>query len=210
MRRNSDGSSSSCDNEEDTCGEEMMKRERLDSSSSFSEDELGTPGGASTKRQRADDSLSSSEEIEDEKDNESVKRQRQNDSHSSCEDIEDESGRAKQAQINVGKRQQSRWDSMFTRLIAFKEKHGHCLVPNRFEKDRSLGAWVSTQRRHYKVMMSKDFDHTSTPLTTERIQKLNDVGFAWASSDPRHTPWDVRFNELRAYREQFGRSTQRP
>ena len=103
---------------------------------------------------------------------------------------------------------QHRWENMFDRLLAFKAKHGHCLVPNRYDEDRSLGAWVSTQRRHYKAIESGHHHHDSTPLTEERVTKLRDIGFVWATSDPRHTPWNVRFEELRAYRERFGKWTQ--
>lgn len=99
---------------------------------------------------------------------------------------------------------QHRWDNMFERLVHFKEKHGHCLVPNRYDADKSLGAWVSTQRRHYKTMNSGKNDVT-TPLTAERAQRLQDIGFVWATSDPRHTPWEVRFGQLREYQEKFGK-----
>jgi hypothetical protein len=100
---------------------------------------------------------------------------------------------------------QHRWDNMFERLLAFKAKHGHCLVPNRYDEDRSLGAWVSTQRRHYKAIESGNPNQDSTPLTEERVSKLREIGFVWATSDPRHTPWNVRFDELQAYREKFGK-----
>lgn len=43
---------------------------------------------------------------------------------------------------------QAKWEHMFDRLVDFKEKNGHCLVPNRYSQDTSLGAWVSTQRRY--------------------------------------------------------------
>lgn len=108
---------------------------------------------------------------------------------------------------------QHRWDNMFSRLAAFKERHGHCLVPNRYEGDRSLGAWVSTQRRHYKTKSASaggdnpdsGASTASTPLTDDRVRRLRDIGFVWATSDPRHTPWEVRFEQLRAYKEQHGK-----
>ena len=100
---------------------------------------------------------------------------------------------------------QNRWDNMLDRLLAFKAKHGHCLVPNRYNEDRSLGAWVSTQRRHYKAKESENPNHDSNPMTEERMSKLREIGFVWATSDPRHTPWNVRFDELREYRERFGK-----
>jgi Helicase associated domain len=42
---------------------------------------------------------------------------------------------------------EGKWQAMFARLLKFKAKHGHCLVPNRYIDDHALGAWVSTQRR---------------------------------------------------------------
>jgi hypothetical protein len=42
---------------------------------------------------------------------------------------------------------QEKWQFMFERLVSFKERHGHCLVPNRYRDRHALGAWVSTQRR---------------------------------------------------------------
>ena len=45
---------------------------------------------------------------------------------------------------------QAKWDEMFNRLLDFKKKHSHCLVPNRYSDDPALGAWVSTQRRQVR------------------------------------------------------------
>lgn len=42
---------------------------------------------------------------------------------------------------------QAKWDALFGRLLKYKDEFGDCLVPNRYETDPSLGAWVSTQRR---------------------------------------------------------------
>jgi hypothetical protein len=35
----------------------------------------------------------------------------------------------------------TRWERMFTRLLGFREKHGHCVVPNRYPDDPQLGSW---------------------------------------------------------------------
>jgi hypothetical protein len=35
----------------------------------------------------------------------------------------------------------SKWEDSFNRLLNFKEKHGHCLVPNRYPEDPHLGSW---------------------------------------------------------------------
>ena len=42
---------------------------------------------------------------------------------------------------------QAKWDVLFGRLLNYKANFGDCLVPNRYDTDPSLGAWVSTQLR---------------------------------------------------------------
>ena len=68
---------------------------------------------------------------------------------------------------------QLKWDEQFKSLCEYKEKHGHCRVPNKYEKDnRKLGYWVGTQRQLYK----------GNVLTKERQDKLNSIGFSWRMS----------------------------
>jgi len=119
------------------------------------------------------------------------------------ESTEEKKGRRKRKR-GRGK-QAERWDDMFNRLVEFKKLHGHCLVPNRYVRDPSLGAWVSTQRRHYKILTTGGTDET-TPMTAERASRLASVGFAWATTDPRHVPWETRFQELLVYKEEHGTS----
>ena len=37
--------------------------------------------------------------------------------------------------------QEGKWQQMFQKLLQYHQKHGNCLVPNRYSKDASLGAW---------------------------------------------------------------------
>ena len=77
---------------------------------------------------------------------------------------------------------QMKWDQMYSRLLAFREREGHCLVPNRYKLDRSLGQWVSAQRRQYKQMRNGE----DTPMTEERAKLLESVGFKWATLERGH------------------------
>ena len=92
---------------------------------------------------------------------------------------------------------QAKWEEMFNRLLAYKKENGDCLVPNRYEPDPALGAWVSTQRRQYKAMTTPG--SAATPITPQRAARLNSIGFAWATKDPRHTPWETRYAQLRQF-----------
>lgn len=39
-------------------------------------------------------------------------------------------------------------------LAKYKAKHGDCLVPKRYEKNRSLGNWVNKQRQLYRKFLA--------------------------------------------------------
>mmetsp|Transcript_1646 Transcript_1646/g.2177 ORF Transcript_1646/g.2177 Transcript_1646/m.2177 type:complete len:455 (-) Transcript_1646:377-1741(-) len=94
----------------------------------------------------------------------------------------------------------SKWNIMYNHLVEYKTKHQNCLVPNRYKQMPQLGSWVSTQRRHFKLLQAgKD-----APLTEQRIEFLEKIGFVWATRDPRHVPWEQRYAELCNYKEKFG------
>ena len=60
------------------------------------------------------------------------------------------------------------WDEWYGRLVAFKDREGHCRVPARNVFDGfNLGNWVGTQRRNRES------------LSADRIQRLDDIGFVW-------------------------------
>ena len=61
------------------------------------------------------------------------------------------------------------WDRMYLMLTDYCHKHGDCLVPQSYEKNKQLGSWVGTQRRDYK----------KGKLSEGKIQKLNDINFIW-------------------------------
>lgn len=95
---------------------------------------------------------------------------------------------------------QMKWEQMYHRLMQYREKHGNCLVPNRYKEDRSLGQWVSAQRRQYKQLHNGE----DSPMTTDRAALLENLGFVWATLERGHVPWEVRYHELMAYREKHG------
>lgn len=87
------------------------------------------------------------------------------------------------------------WESMFVKLLAFREERGHCQVPKSKTKDTSLATWVAVQRRHY-------LDHKLLP---ERQRRLEELGFAWKSDRLHFTGgWEARFVELLAFKEKHG------
>ena len=85
------------------------------------------------------------------------------------------------------------WNSMLKKLKAYKEKNGHCNVPQSEGKlgKWKLGKWVVSQRRFYKLHK----------LSNERIDALVDIGFVW---DAHEAAWRLRFEELKAYKQGNG------
>jgi hypothetical protein len=81
------------------------------------------------------------------------------------------------------------WEQMYERLVVYKKSHGNCNVPQRWEQDRLLAAWVITQRQR------KD------QLLPDRIQRLEKMGFDW---NPLKTYWDQMYGRLVTYRKQHG------
>ncbi len=70
------------------------------------------------------------------------------------------------------------WNKRLQELVEYKEVHGNCLVPQRYNENPQLGTWVNTQRRHYKLLIERK----RSCMTAERLEKLNEVGFSWSTS----------------------------
>jgi hypothetical protein len=74
------------------------------------------------------------------------------------------------------------WNQRFQELRQFKQEHGHCLVPSRYDKNPELGIWVGTQRSQYRLFMRarETGQSVSTNMNDDRIRELEDLGFVWA------------------------------
>ena len=67
------------------------------------------------------------------------------------------------------------WEERFRQLKEFKEEHGHCNVPQKHPG--GLGIWVANQRRGGKQVAQR--------RNAERTQKLEELGFRWATASDR-------------------------
>jgi hypothetical protein len=63
----------------------------------------------------------------------------------------------------------AQWNKQYEKLVAFKRKNGHCIVPKRNKEDASLGAWVDNQRTA----------HTKNKIKPDRKVLLDEIGFVW-------------------------------
>jgi Helicase associated domain len=83
----------------------------------------------------------------------------------------------------------SRWDTNFAKLKSFKDRHGHCNVPEKWDKDPQLGTWVNGVRGR------------RDKLSAERRAQLDSLGFTWNSTDQG---WEAMFAQLKRYKQRFG------
>ena len=108
------------------------------------------------------------------------------------------------------------WQKHYEELKDFKQEHGHCNVPARYEKNRRLGIWVSAQRQQCKIIRQglAAADPSTpdgkpkkiVPLTNERIALLNELGFTWTirSRDTTGDSWSLRLEDLKEFKRVHG------
>ncbi len=82
-----------------------------------------------------------------------------------------------------------KWEAKFSELQVYKAKYGHVDVPT--DPSNKLWVWVRSQRQSGNEGL----------LPKSRLQRLVEIGFNW---DPRASNWDELFNELLAYKAQYG------
>lgn len=83
------------------------------------------------------------------------------------------------------------WYLRLRELSEFKERHGHCNVPQKYEPHQPLGIWVNKQR-------SK-----RSSLCQDKVQALDSIGFDWGTRRGDQV-WKNKFNELVEYKRRHG------
>jgi hypothetical protein len=88
------------------------------------------------------------------------------------------------------------WNESFEKL-KYKEQHGNCAVPLKFQADPPLGHWVGKQRETYK----------NATLNEDRIGQQESSGFVWRLRgnvpDQIGRAWNESFEKLK-YKEHHG------
>ena len=95
-------------------------------------------------------------------------------------------------------RRDEKWNDRFNELLDYYNRHGHADVPLNFSENRSLATWVTNQRR--KRRKGNIGSSSSGGLKAYQIAALDAIGFTW---NPRK-PWEVRFAELKEFKNQNG------
>ncbi|KAL7510715.1 hypothetical protein ACHAXN_007613 [Cyclotella atomus] len=94
------------------------------------------------------------------------------------------------------------WQKWLDDLNHYRAKSGESElnVPLKYVEYPSLGNFVNRQRTEYKKLLQG----RSSSMTSSKIADLNRVGFTWSVREGGHTAWDIRFMELKEYRDRMG------
>mmetsp|Transcript_12747 Transcript_12747/g.16644 ORF Transcript_12747/g.16644 Transcript_12747/m.16644 type:complete len:487 (-) Transcript_12747:65-1525(-) len=98
------------------------------------------------------------------------------------------------------------WEDGYKMLLKFKEMHGNCLVPNKYERCPTLARWVRSQRASYRRFVNGE---KSVGITYDQIQKLKKIGFHWNDDSIQSIPgkqqsWYDTFESLCDFRRENG------
>ena len=69
------------------------------------------------------------------------------------------------------------WDARYQQLVAYRNQHGDCNVPQSYPPDKPFGRWVMKQRCQHSLKLRGE----KSQLTDEREKKLNEIGFSWVA-----------------------------
>ena len=83
------------------------------------------------------------------------------------------------------------WEQRFSELFSFKQRFGHCNVPDKWQENPKLGNWIGVQRRN----------SLKGKITQERVARLNEIGFVWTPAD---AAWDEIYSELLCFKDLTG------
>jgi hypothetical protein len=89
------------------------------------------------------------------------------------------------------------WKDRYNELLNYKSEHGDCNVPYDHPENPRLSQWVKRQRHQYKLKKQGKYSN----LSDDRQGLLGFVGFVW---DSRSSNWEQRFEDLRAFKKDYG------
>jgi len=98
------------------------------------------------------------------------------------------------------------WNTRYGELKEYAEARGTCVVS--IKVNQPLNRWIKKQRQRYRVRKNAcdPKKARSSPITDEQIQKLEEIGFSWASERTKKKEEDPLYPKKRS-RDSDGGST---
>jgi hypothetical protein len=85
----------------------------------------------------------------------------------------------------------TQWDVMYRALVAFKDEHGHCSVPENYKPNLKLSTWCTRQRT----------TKNNGALSEERLKQLVGISFDF---DRHAAKWEAMYLALVAFKAERG------
>lgn len=110
----------------------------------------------------------------------------------------------REAGLDLGPFRDRAWEARFAQLVRFRERHGHCRVPElggeggeEGEDAAGLGRWVARQRflAHADGRDDGDAESSAPLLPVDRWRRLDEIGFEW---EQRGRRWTAMLERLEA------------
>lgn len=119
------------------------------------------------------------------------------------------------------KKKDAKWLATLEELKEYKKEYGNCVVPRGYVENPRLASWVSgstcrqlhgnihlsqlllllfqvaEQRKQYKLLV----DNKPSSISQERVDMLNELGFAWNAQE---AAWARHLQDLMAFRAETG------
>jgi hypothetical protein len=92
-----------------------------------------------------------------------------------------------------------KWNMKYEKLVEYKRTNGHCMVPFKYQQDKALGEWVSTQRTLHKNNKKK--------FRPDRKRILDEIGFVWTVENTTSTNdklWHLQHEKLVEFKRTNG------
>jgi uncharacterized protein YbgA (DUF1722 family) len=90
------------------------------------------------------------------------------------------------------------WNHQFEKLVEFRRKNGHCIMPPNYEQDKRLDNWVNKQRTYRKA----------DKLRQDRKELLDELGFVWRAGSNENNwfdkKWEQQFEKLVEFKRKNG------
>ena len=109
-----------------------------------------------------------------------------------------------EAGLDLGPFRDRAWEARFAQLVRFRERHGHCRVPElggeggeEGDDAAGLGRWVARQRflAHADGRDDGDAESSAPLLPVDRWRRLDEIGFEW---EQRGRRWTAMMERLEA------------
>jgi hypothetical protein len=97
------------------------------------------------------------------------------------------------------------WESVFQRLVVYKDQHGDLYVPLRYNDGGSphLGIWVARQKEYFITFTTTGGN--AGAISQERIDMLNSIGFVWEHCLQHlyDAAWKAQFEDYKAFIQKY-------